>query len=275
MYISWTEHDDEFLRILYLDNKLKYQEVKDYFPSRSLSAIRGRIKFLKLSRYTRLDKPLLGKHLSVDININTLFPLNTQLNCYVYGLLVTDGCIMKNRLSFNSIDKELVDIVHESIGYGRVYRRNGKYKIWQFEFPKRRISIEFSKIGLKERKSKILDWNDLIKNVPVEFHRDFIRGLWDGDGSTYLGADPQNHFNRRFMISFCSASRNMIYPMLEYVRKNVIKTSISVYSYKNRDMYEFGLSYSNARIFCKWMYTNSGKYRLERKFQNYFNFIKK
>lgn len=270
----WTEDDDELLTILFVDNHMMYSQIMDYFPGRTSDGIRGRIKTLRLERYKKETSPIKGKELIEDIDINSFFPLNTKQNCYVYGLLVTDGCIMKDRISFNSVDKELVDLVYDTFKIGRVYlRKSGLYEIWQYEYSRKRIYRSFEKIGLGLRKTKSLDWNTLIHNVPTEYHRDFIRGLWDGDGCMYIGKVTGSPHLIRYNISFASASKNMIYPMLEYLRK-IVPTKSNVQQLKN-DFYNISFSYKQATTLSRWLYSNSGKLRLERKFTKFYDYIKK
>lgn len=270
----WTEDDDELLTILFVDNHMMYSQIMDYFPGRSSDGIRGRIKTLGLGRYKKESSPIKGKELIPDIDINTFFPLNTRQNCYVYGLLVTDGCIMKDRLSFNSVDKELVDLVYDTFKCGKVYlRKSGPYKIWQYEYSRKRIYRSFEKIGLGIRKTKVLNWDTLINNIPQEYHRDFVRGLWDGDGCMYIGKVPGSPHLKRYTITFASASKEMVYPMMEYLR-NIVPTNSNVQIMKN-NFYHITFSYKNATILSRWLYTNSGKLRLERKFTKFYEYLKR
>lgn len=272
--LEWSDDDDELLSILYRDNKMTLPVILDYFPNRSWSSLRCRVKTLGLSRYHREDKPLLGKHLVEDLELSKFFPLTNKINCYVYGLLCTDGCVMKNRLSYNSKDKELVDIVNQAFGVGRTYlKQNKSHQIWQYEYCRRRISDQFSKIGLPERKTKILEWKNTFERVPKEFQRDFIRGLWDGDGCIYTGKVPHQK-GQRLIVTFCSASKNFIFPMMEFIKTNIVDTNSNVLYSKNSDLFSITFSYNKALEICNWMYFESCDLKLFRKYNKYIDYLK-
>jgi hypothetical protein len=51
-------------------------------------------------------------------------------------------------------------------------------------------------------------------NIPREYYLDFLRGLFDGDGTTYSYIDKRWKSSFMFCVSFAAASR----PFLDYIQ---------------------------------------------------------
>lgn len=128
---------------------------------------------------------------------------------YAIGLLVTDGSLSKDgrHVVFTSKDTEQINNFQKclDINYIAGKKKNG--------LSKRRVyyvvqigDVNFynflTKIGLMANKTKIIG---AIK-VPKKYFFDFLRGHFDGDGSTYCYWDKRWKSSFMFYTTFSSAS---------------------------------------------------------------------
>jgi len=132
---------------------------------------------------------------------------------YAIGLITSDGCLSSDHrhIIFKSIDKELVENIKIAFSLKNKIGRSarGGEKI------KRYFNIQFgdivfyqflNKIGLKSAKSKTIKK----VNIPDKFFADFLRGLFDGDGTFYSFWDKRWPNSFVFQISFSSASLDFL-----------------------------------------------------------------
>jgi hypothetical protein len=77
-------------------------------------------------------------------------------------------------------------------------------------------------IGLTSNKSKTIS----VLGVPPEYYADFLRGCFDGDGTTYSYWDTRWKSSFMYYIAFVSASP----PFLEWLRReNVLLAKVLIY----------------------------------------------
>jgi len=108
---------------------------------------------------------------------------------YVLGLIVSDGCLSTKHqskrefISIKSIDKDLLEDVKQAMDseYGVYFA--GKTKsgndVWRIDISNPKIVADLKKLGVTERKTLVAKFP---VELPTEFHADFARGLFDGDG---------------------------------------------------------------------------------------------
>lgn len=141
---------------------------------------------------------------------------------YAIGLLATDGNLSPDgrHINFTSKDKELIDIFRNCLKLsnkiGRKARggnKDKKYYVIQFG------DVNFYKfllgIGLTPKKSKIISKID----IPDRYLFDFLRGHFDGDGSSYSYWDPRWKSSFMFYTEFISASKAHI----DWIRDKIYK----------------------------------------------------
>lgn len=139
---------------------------------------------------------------------------------YALGLLVTDGSLSKDgrHISFTSKDEELIDKFQMALDIeyhvgkkGRGIDKEKKYFVVQIgdvNFYKFLLSI-----GLMPNKTKIIERISL----PKKYFFDFLRGHFDGDGSSYSYWDPRWRSSFMFYTEFISASNKHI----EWLRQEI------------------------------------------------------
>lgn len=184
---------------------------------------------------------------------------------YAIGLLTADGCLLNDgrHVDFTSKDRDLVEsfcrclnieakISFKYSGAGKQYNRVQFSDVLFREF--------LVSIGLTPRKSKIITKVDL----PDQFFADFLRGYFDGDGTSYSYYDPNYPNSYRFYISFMSAS-----PAYLYWLRAKICTFVGISGHfsraKAKNHLQLRFSKSEAVRLCRFMYYEENITCLKRK----------
>src|SRR3989344_6928905 len=131
---------------------------------------------------------------------------------YAIGLLASDGCLAKNvtLVDLTSKDREQLGnfcrcigvdlrIGEKSSGFGQ--KDNFRVQLKNVFFYNFLLSV-----GLTPAKSKTLG----ALRVPRKYFFDFLRGLFDGDGSTYSYWDKRWRSSFMFYVCFASASPDFL-----------------------------------------------------------------
>lgn len=121
---------------------------------------------------------------------------------YVIGLIATDGSLSKDmrHVVFVSTDLQLITLYKKLLKLGNVigvkkpkedgYIRKTGYVI---QFGDVTFFNFLLSIGLMPNKTKII--REVL--IPKEYYSDFIRGCFDGDGSSY------SYFDKRWKVAIC------------------------------------------------------------------------
>lgn len=184
---------------------------------------------------------------------------------YVIGLLTADGCLLNDgrHIDFTSKDyeqvatfkkclklKACISVKHSGIG-NRYYRVQFSDVLFR-EF--------LMSIGLTPAKSKTI----ASVLVPDEYFSDFLRGYFDGDGSSYSYYDPIFPKSYRFYLSFVSASPRFIQWLQEKLQIEVgVKGHFS--RALGKGYIQLKYAKKEAILVCAYMYQNKGGPRLKRK----------
>lgn len=187
---------------------------------------------------------------------------------YAIGLIVTDGNLSPDgrHVIFTSKDREMIDNFQNALGTSYKYhmKSNGaglekKYYVVQIG------DVLFYKflqsIGLTANKSKTIGE---IK-IPARYMRDFIRGSFDGDGSSYSYWDKRWRSSFLLYLSFVSASKKHILWL-----RDVISDTLGIRGHitKSENQACFQLKYAKTesiKLF-KYMYKNKKSLFLSRKY---------
>jgi hypothetical protein len=126
---------------------------------------------------------------------------------YAIGLLTADGCLSKDgrHIDLTSKDRALVVSFKKCLGLTtKVSKKNsGAGNLaYHTQFGDVLFYRFLERIGLTPAKSKTIS----SVSVPKKYFLDFLRGYFDGDGSSYSYYDPTYKKSYRFYISFTSAS---------------------------------------------------------------------
>ena len=120
------------------------------------------------------------------VNENIFEEIDTEEKAYWLGFIYADGYVTGNAfgVGLKESDKSHLDKLKRFFEFTGELRHSEKTKSYKLEFRNKKIVSDLSKLGVVERKSKILKFPNE-KQVPKEFIKHFIRGYIDGDG--YVG----------------------------------------------------------------------------------------
>ncbi|HET9850511.1 MAG TPA: LAGLIDADG family homing endonuclease [Candidatus Saccharimonadales bacterium] len=195
---------------------------------------------------------------------------------YCIGLIATDGCLSSDNrhIDFTSKDYELAEIFRNIIKPSAIIgkKRNGQGAFaYRVQFSDVSLYDFLLKLGLTPRKSKTL--GRLL--VPDEFYADFLRGCWDGDGSSNGYWDRRWRSSFMYYMSLASAST----AFLEWIRyKNTELIEISapaIKEYLKNDRTYYVLSYAkkDSRKLFEFIYYAEGLPFLKRKHNKMLKFF--
>ena len=188
--------------------------------------------------------------------------------------MTSDGCLQKDgrHLDLTSAEQEQLTNFSKAIGRELAisHKLNGQGQ------PSHRI--QFSDVayydfllstGLSPTKSKKL--GPLC--IPDEFYRDFLRGLFDGDGTSYGYVDMRWRSSFMFYASFASASL----PFIQYLRQvNIRLAGVTAASIrKGARVHSLTYAKANATKLYRYMYYAEDVLCLRRKRQKFGGFIKR
>ena len=186
---------------------------------------------------------------------------------YGIGLITSDGNLSKDgrHISFKSAELELINNFKNAFGIdNRIGRsaRGGEIekRYYYTQFSNVRLYAYLNTIGLTSGKSKTIKKVE----VPKKYFHDFLRGVFDGDGTFYTFWDRRWIQSFGFQISFASASLDFIVWLKDTLHqlfgvKGFIRVGDGVYNlrYVKRDTRVlFGQMYrnENCKLFLKRKY---------------------
>lgn len=187
---------------------------------------------------------------------------------YIIGLITSDGNLSNDgrHINFTSKDLELVILFKHFLKIknkiSKKRRSHGSEKKYFFiQFGDINFYKFLVKTGLKPNKSR-----NLTKlNVPRNYFFDFLRGVFDGDGSIFSYFDKRWKNSFMFYLAFSSASPSFV----TWLRKSIetlirIKGHVSRTASKSTIQLKYGKKESN--ILIKKMYYKKGLPFLVRKY---------
>lgn len=184
---------------------------------------------------------------------------------YAIGLIVADGCLSKDgrHIDFTSKDKDLVLLFSQALGLSAKISKkfSGSGNITHHvQFGDVLFYAFLVGIGLSPAKSKTISSLE----IPRDLFCDFLRGYFDGDGSSCSYNDPVFPRSFRFFTSFTSASPRFIEWLRRVLRQ---ETGVSGYVCRNKANPYVQLKYAKSEsiTLCKYMYYRDGLPCLRRK----------
>jgi hypothetical protein len=132
---------------------------------------------------------------------------------YAIGLITSDGCLSKEapRINFGSKDMEMMINFKKALGLRNKIGRHARggeteKKYFYLNFKSKNLYHFLLAIGLTPAKSQTIK----SVNVPDELFGDFLRGLFDGDGTFYTFWDKRWPNSFVFKTAFASASPSFV-----------------------------------------------------------------
>lgn len=173
---------------------------------------------------------------------------------YCVGLIASDGSLSKDgrHIDFTSKDIELIN-TYRSILFPMAavgHKKNGRGMLaFRVQVSDTGLYDFLLQVGLTPNKSKTI----AALNVPEEWYADFLRGYFDGDGTTYNYIDKRWKSSFMYYIELASASQAFLLWMRSrnmarvgvgagYLRPATVGTRVAALVYAKRDtnlLYDF------------------------------------
>ena len=215
-----------------------------------------------------------------NLNENYFDEIDTHNKAYCLGFLYADGCNSMSKgtisMSLAEDDKEILEKIRSEIGSEKElefidyttkhdfgYKYKNQYRLLLFSAHMCR-SLESH--GMTPNKSLSLEF----PNIKQEFIPDFIRGMFDGDGSVYQGKKPT-----QFTLTITST--NDFCKKLKEIVEITLDVNCHIYDASNHNGITkvFAISGKNqVKTFLDWIYNNAEMF-LERKYQRYLKYFYK
>lgn len=193
--------------------------------------------------------------------INTVWSNNLA---YAVGLMVTDGSLSKDgrHLELTSIDIEQLENFKKCLGIKVkiAYKSSGfsNKRYPRIQFGDAKFYKWLLKIGLMPNKTKIIA--DI--KVPDKYFFDFLRGHFDGDGSTYSYWDPRWKSSFMIYLQFLSASKKHI----EWLKNRIFKlTNLEGKISVGQGCFQLKYAKNASKQIIKRIYANKNSIYLHRK----------
>ena len=191
---------------------------------------------------------------------------------YIVGLITADGSLSKDgrHIDVTSKDSEIMSHVTAILKLKtKTSSKLGGFKTYAY-------SLQFSDValydfllavGLTPAKSKIMR----LLSVPDAQYAHFLRGYFDGDGTTYSYTDP--YFgSQKYYIAFASGSKAFL-EWVQVTNKRLLSTQGGAINIATR---AFQLVYgkSDAQVLYRAMYEHTSNFpKLTRKWEALRGFI--
>lgn len=235
------------------------------------------------------EEVVLNKKRNLFIKNHNYFDIiNTETKAYLLGFFIADGCIENNRIRIqNSIDDlEIIELFRKELTPDTTICYTNKQAGAKFRkqqcttgLASEHIVKTFKeKYGIIQNKTHNSEFKFDFNTIPLEFHRDFIRGYFDGDGSVSF---HKNNFNTIFFnFSFVFNSLNFT-NQIANIFEELFQIRPVVYKQKGKTSTWFALrfDYKRRRAFkikeiYDYLYNDSTIYlnRKKIKFEQYIEY---
>jgi intein-encoded DNA endonuclease-like protein len=198
---------------------------------------------------------------------DSFFDTDSSEKYYILGLIYTDGNLpkkSKNSFIISSVDYEILYKIKNVLNYtGKIYEeKHNLYEktIFKLNISSKKIRLFLENFGLHSDKTFSIKFPE----IPEIYLKDFVRGLWDGDGSCTL---IKRNYGYSAISSFVSAN----YSFMEDLVLKVFKNRINILKRKN--LYIIQLRKKESLILKEFMYDNTELY-INRKKDNFFKITK-
>lgn len=182
---------------------------------------------------------------------------------YILGFIFADGCLVEHKNGYHGLDitsKDLGILKLMKKQLGAEHKIGRKERGYNIQIRNKNIYNDLIKLGLTPRKSKVVKFPQL----PNKYSPDFIRGLFDGDGSVMIWQEPRWKHTWQIRTSFTSGSLIFLQDLNQHL-KAVADLSRGKISSVTRGYHLRYLSMSECIALYKFMYKNSSELYLKRK----------
>ena len=193
----------EDLRRLYLIEKKSLEDIARLYGA-SRVAIWKYCRDVRLTRRNRSEARLEAQKRGrvpqnyFDIN-EDFFKKWSPAMAYVLGLLITDGNVSRNgTVSLCMNEKELIEKVAKTMGAEHKITLSKHQKgLFIFHFARANMVKDLGALCVVPKKSITVKF----PLIPEPFLADFIRGVFDGDGSVFFNGSKKHPVQTKFVSS--------------------------------------------------------------------------
>lgn len=190
---------------------------------------------------------------------------------YCVGLIASDGCLQKDgrHIDLTSIDIEQLTNFSRAIGRDFYIGRKLSGSItpaYRIQFSDVAFYDFLLTTGLTPAKSMTI--SSLI--IPDEYYADFLRGLFDGDGSCYSYIDKRWKSSYMYYVTFTSASLEFLY-FIQQSNVKLANTSLGSIR-KGTRAYSIAYAKRDAALLFNFMYHRQDVICLSRKYHKLRSF---
>jgi predicted DNA-binding protein YlxM (UPF0122 family) len=260
LYISDRKSLEDIAKIYKVSRVAVYKKLKKYgIIQRSKSEAR-----IEAQKQGKLPQQFF------DINENFFSSWSPEM-AYVLGLIITDGCISKTgTVSLSMNDKELLEKVKEVMGSKHKIELSKYQKgLYCFHFSREKLVRDLDKHCVVPRKSLVVKFPE----IPQAYLPDFIRGVFDGDGSVFFDKRRPKFVLRSKFVSSSEAFIEGLQMSLESL--GMPKRTIYRQKTKNGWSYMFIYDHKDSVQLFNILYKNTqhGLF-LERKYNRFIEGLK-
>ena len=271
-----TSLTKEKLIDLYVNNKKSLGDISKLY-SVSRAALYKRLKKYGIQQRSkseaRIEAQKQGKLPQQFFDINEHFFSNWSPEmAYVLGLIITDGCISKTgTVSLCMNDKDLLEKVKKVMkSEHKVESSKHQKNLYIFHFARENMVNDLKNFGIAPKKSLTVTF----PNVPQEHLPDFIRGVFDGDGSIYFDKRSKNCPIR---TSFHTGSKDFIEKLEDILVRLGMPKRRQISQQKTKNGIYYGIRYGHQdslKLFnILYKNTQNGLF-LDRKYRRFLDGFK-
>lgn len=204
-----------------------------------------------------------------DINENFFRHWSPDM-AYVLGLLITDGCVSKaGAVSLCINDRELLEKVKKTMrSEHSITASKHQDGLHCFHFAREKLTKDLERLGVVPNKSLIVRF----PKVPYEYLPDFIRGVFDGDGSVFFDKRRPNFPLRSKLVSSSIDFIDGLHSSLIFLGM----PSRTIYKQKTKNGWNYSIifDHKNSVRFADILYKNTqNRLYLERKHKRFLEGI--
>ena len=196
---------------------------------------------------------------------------------YSVGLMASDGCLSKDRrhVDLTSVDIEQLENFAKAIGRApSISKKTGRVdgqaqQAYRIQFSDTAYYDFLVQLGLTPNKSRGIGPLD----IPDEYYSHFLRGIFDGDGSTYGYYDKRWRSSFMFYVQFTSASKIFLEYLLQFNRRLLNVQGGSIHGLGSSGAFNLSFGKVDSVILYNAMYKDSDGLLLIRKRRKLEGFI--
>lgn len=190
--------------------------------------------------------------------------IDTKQKAYWIGFLYADGYISSNAhtigISLKESDKSHLLNFEKFLGISEdCLKYQEDTKSWRFYITRKKTYEDLVKIGFTSNKSydnttKVWD------SIPEQYRKDFLLGLWDGDGSFFISEKHKQG------ASLISNNENLLSSLVIFINNSLGADFCQLKERTEGDPYpRIKIYYNKAKLFGDWLYLDVDYPILERK----------